>query len=168
MKVAEEVSGLSLEAYFEQAFYKAGHPDFEVSYSWDEATRTAEMDVKQMQHRDELTPVFALPCELVFYVKGVGGVSRLAKRIQLRSQEERYHFELPGKPTVVEFDPEEWLLKKVRFEKPLSMLLTQPSESRDASSRMRAAEGLSFHKNDPIVVEAPREGGPTTTGNITR
>jgi aminopeptidase N len=154
MMVMEEVSGLSLEGYFEQAFYKAGHPEFEVSYSWDEGTRTAEMAVKQTQHRDELTPVFALPCELVFYVEGVGGVSRLAKRIQLHSQEERYHFELPGKPTVVEFDPEEWLLKKMKFEKPLSMLLTQLSESRDASSRMRAAEGLSFHKNDPVVVEA--------------
>ena len=154
MKVVEEVSGLSLEGYFEQAFYKAGHPDFEVSYSWDEATRTAEVAVKQAQHTDELTPVFSVPCELAFYVGGAGGMTRLARRIQLRSQEERFHFELPGKPSVVEFDPEEWLLKKVKFEKPVSMLLLQLGQSRDASSRRRAAEGLSAFKNDPTVVEA--------------
>jgi len=154
MKVVEEASGLSLEGYFEQAFYKAGHPDFEVSYSWDEASRTAEVAVKQAQHTDELTPVFSLPCELAFYVAGSGGMGRVAKRIQLRLQEEKFHFELPGKPSVVEFDPEEWLLKKVKFDKPVSMLLLQMSESRDSSSRKRAAEGLSSFKNDATVVEA--------------
>ncbi len=154
MRVMEEVSGLSLEGYFEQAFYKAGHPDFEVSYSWDEAAHTAEVAVKQTQQADELTPIFSLPCELVFYVTGPAGTRRLAKRISLRSQEERYHFELPEKPSVVEFDPEEWLLKKVKFEKPLSMLMIQLRESRDASSRTRAAEGLSSFKNDSTVIEA--------------
>ena len=79
---------------------------------------------------------------------------RLVKRIHLQSQEERYHFELPAKPDVVEFDPEEWLLKTLKFEKPLSMLLVQLKESIDASSRKRAAEGLSSFKNDAAVVEA--------------
>jgi len=157
MKVVEEVSGLSVEGYFEQAFYKAGHPDFEVSFMWDEATRTAEVAVKQTQQLDELTPVFSLPCELVFYVAGSGGMRRLARRIHLSSKEERYHFELPGKPSVVEFDPEEWLLKKVKFDKPLSMLLLQLRESRDASSRRRAAEGLSSFKGDAKVVGALEE-----------
>ena len=71
MRVVEEVSGLSLEGYFEQAFYKAGHPDFVVSSSWDEVNRTAEVVVKQTQHTDELTPVFSLPCQVVFYVGGL-------------------------------------------------------------------------------------------------
>ena len=162
MKVAEEVSGLSLEGYFDQAFYKAGHPDFEVSYSWDEATRTAEVAVKQAQHLDELTPLFSLPCELVFYVTGAEGMGRLARRIQIRSQEERFHFELPGKPTVVEFDPEEWLLKKVKFDKPLSMLLLQLSESRDASSRRRAAEGSRLSRTTRRL-SRPSTGRPATT-----
>ncbi len=154
MKVFEETSGLSLEGYFQQAFYKAGHPEFEVSFSWDEGTRSAEVTVRQAQQLDELTPVFSMPCELVFYVRGPGRATRLAKRIQLSAQVERYHFELPEKPTIVEFDPEEWLLKKVKFDKPHSMLVSQLRGSRDASSRRRAAEGLSLFKNDPGVVEA--------------
>lgn len=112
------------------------------------------MAVKQAQQLDDLTPVFALPCEVAFYVPGPGGMSRLPRRIQIRSREERYHFELPAKPLIVEFDPEEWLLKKVKFDKPLSMLLSQLRGSRDASSRRRGAEGLAQFKNDPGVVEA--------------
>ena len=154
MKVLEEMSGLSLEGYFDQAFYKAGHPEFEVSYSWDDATRTAEVVVRQTQQVDELTPVFSLPCELAFYVGGPGATSRLSRRVQLHTQEERFNFELPSKPRIVEFDPEEWLLKKVKFDKPLSMFLVQLKESHDASSRRRAAEGLSVFKSDPGVVEA--------------
>jgi aminopeptidase N len=154
MEVLEEMSGLSLEGYFEQAFYKAGHPEFEVSYSWDEATRTAEVAVKQAQQLDQLTPIFSLPCELTFYVRGPGGTSRVSKRVNLHAPEERYHFELPAKPSIVEFDPEEWLLKKVKFEKPLSMLLLQLVEGREASSRRRAAEGLAIFKNDLVVVGA--------------
>ncbi len=154
MKVLEEVSGLSLEEYFDQAFHKGGHPEFEVSYSWDEGRRTAEVVVKQSQQLDELTPIFSLPCELVFYLPAPGGAKRQAKRVNLRAEEERFHFELPVKPSIVEFDPEEWLLKKVKFEKPLSLLLAQLRESQDASSRRRAAEGLSSFKNDGSVVDA--------------
>ncbi len=43
MRVVEEKSGLSLELYFEQAFYRGGHPEFEVSYSWDESSHSAEV-----------------------------------------------------------------------------------------------------------------------------
>jgi aminopeptidase N len=154
MKVFEETSGLSLEAYFEQAFYKAGHPELEVTFSWDEEASSAEVMVRQAQPLDDLTPVFRLPCQVVFYVRGPGKATRLAKRIQIRNQVETFHFELPEKPSIVELDPEEWLLKKVKFEKPLSMQLSQLRESQDASSRRRAAEGLASFKNDPGVVEA--------------
>ena len=158
MKVMEEKSGLSLEGYFDQAFFKAGHPEFEVGYSWDEATHTAEVSVKQTQQTDEMTPVFSLPCEIAFYVPGAAGAAknggRQVKRVRLGSKEERFHFELPWKPSIVEFDPEERLLKKVKFEKPVSMLISQLEVSIDASSRRRAAEGLSAFTGAPEVVQA--------------
>ena len=158
MKVMEEKSGLSLEGYFDQAFFKAGHPEFEVGYSWDEATSTAEVAVKQAQATDEMTPVFSLPCDIAFYAPGAAGSAknggRLVKQVRLGSREERFHFELPWKPTIVEFDPEERLLKKVKFEKPVSMLFAQLEASVDASSRRRAAEGLASFSGSPEVVQA--------------
>jgi len=158
MKVMEEKSGFSLQGYFEQAFFKAGHPEFEVNYLWDEGTHTAEVAVKQNQQVDELTPVFSLPCDIAFYITGaVGGAKnggRHVRRVRLGSKEEKFHFELPWKPTIVEFDPEERLLKKVKFEKPVSMLLSQLEASVDASSRRRAAEALGSLSGAPEVVEA--------------
>lgn len=158
MKVMEEKSGLSLQGYFEQAFFKGGHPEFEVNYAWDEGTHTAEVGIKQNQQVDEMTPIFSLPCDIAFYVPGaVGGVKnggRHVKRVYLRSKEEKFHFELPWKPTIVEFDPEERLLKKLKFEKPVSMLLSQLEASVDASSRRRAAEALAGFSSAPDVVEA--------------
>jgi aminopeptidase N len=145
--VVEDVSGLSLQGYFEQAFYRAGHPELEVASSWEEATKTARMVIRQTQTPDEMTPIFSLPCELVFYVDG----RRIAKKVWLGAQEERYYFELPGKPDIVEVDPEEWLLKKVKFDKSLPMLLLQLRDSQDASSRRRAAEALSSFKSDDVV-----------------
>lgn len=158
MKVLEEKSGYSLEGYFDQAFFKAGHPEFEVGYSWDEATRTAEVSVKQTQQTDELTPLFSLPCDIAFYIPGAPGAAKTGgrhlKRVALSSKEEKFHFELPWKPSVVEFDPEERLLKKVKFEKPVAMLLTQLEASTDGSSRRRAAEALSAFPANLDVVQA--------------
>lgn len=158
MRVLEEKSGVSLERYFEQAFFRAGHPEFEVSYSWDDVTRTAEVTVKQVQKTDETTPVFSLPCDIAFYIPGAPGAARTGgrqvKRVSLGSKEEKFHFELPWKPSIVEFDPEERLLKRLRFEKPVSMLLSQLEASADASSRRRAAEGLSAFRGTPEVIEA--------------
>jgi aminopeptidase N len=151
--VLEDVSGLSLQGYFEQAFHRAGHPELEVTFSWEEATKTSGMVIRQTQTPDEMTPIFSLPCELVFYVDG----RRIAKRVRLGAREERYHFELPGRPEIVELDPEEWLLKKVKFDKSLPMLLLQLRDSQDASSRRRAAEALSSFKSDDDVVRALEE-----------
>ncbi|MDA4118783.1 MAG: M1 family metallopeptidase, partial [Thaumarchaeota archaeon] len=49
MKVLEEKSGLSLEGHFEQSFFKSGHPEFDVSYSWDDSTSLAKVNIKQTQ-----------------------------------------------------------------------------------------------------------------------
>ncbi len=151
-KVMEEVSGLSLEQFFEQSFFMAGYPEFEVSYLWEKEARTATVSVKQVQKLEQKTPVFSLPCEIVFYtVKG-----RQKKRVWLRAADQTFSFELDSEPTIVEFDPEEWLLKKVSFKKSVALLLNQLEGSQDASSRAAAARELGNLK-DAGAVEALRK-----------
>jgi aminopeptidase N len=142
-----KVSGLPLEEFFEQAFYKAGHPEFEVNYSWDGQAGTATLRVRQVQKVDELTPVFKLPCEIVFYVNG----ERRSFRVQLDSADQTLTFALASKPSIVEFDPRRWLLKTVRFEKGIDLLLNQLRDSRDAWSRAEAASALGKLKADRAV-----------------
>ncbi len=146
-KAMEKSSGLQLEEFFEQAFYRKGHPEFEVAYSWDDAAISATLKVKQTQATDDGTPVFKLPCEVVFYVAG----ERRAFRVVLDGAEQTLTFVLPSKPAIVEFDPRAWLLKKVKFEKTLDLLLSQLAKSEDASSRAEAAAALGRMRSEKAV-----------------
>ncbi len=134
----EKATGFSLEEFFEQAFFRSGYPEFQVAYSWDEDGKMATLIVKQTQKLEQSTPVFRLPCDLVFYVGG----RRLRKRVMLDSAQQSFSFELGAKPTIVEFDPRHWLLKKIRFEKGAKLLIDQLEGSEDASSRADAARSL--------------------------
>ena len=147
-KVMERASGLELEEFFEQAFYKPGHPEFEVAYEWDDSGSWATLKVKQVQKTDDGTPVFKLPCEVVFYVRG----ERVVHRVTLDSAQQALTFHLAEKPTIVEFDPRRWLLKKVKFDKSLALLLNQLAGSEDAFSRAEAAKELGRLK-DPAAIE---------------
>jgi aminopeptidase N len=146
-KAMEDVSGLSLERYFEQSFYRGGYPEFEVEYAWEEASKTASMLVKQAQETDEVTPVFDLPIDLVFYTAR----GRLVKRVKLSEQSERFQFELDSEPTIVELDPEGWLLKKLKFKKSYALLGNQLSHSVDLLSRESAAADLASFKSPETV-----------------
>ena len=137
-KAMEAVSGLQLEEFFEQCFLKPGYPEFAVDYAWDENAKTATLHVKQVQDTSDGTPVFRLPCDIVFYVHG----ERKKFRTDLDAADQTLVFSLDSKPLVVEFDPERWLLKKVRFDKTIEMLVNQLDSSQDAWSRAEAATAL--------------------------
>jgi aminopeptidase N len=147
LRSMEESSGLSLGEFFEQSFHKAGYPEFEVGYSWDEESKLATIRVKQVQRLEGGTPVFHLPCDVVMYVGG----KRLKSRVTLDAPDQAFTFALGAKPSIVEFDPEAWLLKKVKFERTLDLLLNQLSGSVDASSRAEAARALGKLRSNGAV-----------------
>jgi len=146
-KAMEEASGLQLEEFFEQSFLKPGFPEFQVEYAWDDAARTATVHVKQEQDTSDGTPIFKLPCDIVFYVGG----KRKKFRTFLDSADQTLVFALDAKPSVVEFDPERWLLKRVRFEKTLDLLENQLAQSQDAWSRAEAATALGKTRSDQVI-----------------
>ncbi|MDG7007922.1 MAG: M1 family metallopeptidase [Nitrososphaerota archaeon] len=146
-KALERSSGLQLAEFFEQAFYKPGHPEFEANYSWDEAGKLATVRVRQVQRTDDGTPVFKLPCEIVFYA---GGEKRTF-RVTLDSADQTLTFSLPSKPAIVEFDPRRWLLKKLKFDRGLDLVLNQLEGSLDAWSRAEAARELGKTKSGMAV-----------------
>ena len=146
-RAIEKASGLQLEEFFEQAFYKKGYPEFEVGYAWDDTARTGTLRVKQVQGTEDGTPLFKLPCEVVFYTSG----QRRVFNVVLEGAEQTLTFALPSKPNVVELDPRQWLLKKVKFEKTLDLLLSQLAGSEDASSRAEAATALGKTRSEMAI-----------------
>jgi aminopeptidase N len=146
-KSMEEASGRSLEEFFVQAFLKTGFPEFEIEYAWDEVSKMATLCIRQTQKLEMQTPIFKLPCDVVMYVDGV----RTKKTAMLDSGDQTFSFNLASKPTIVEFDPEHWLLKKVRFRKSVELLVNQLEGSTDASSRAEAAKNIGEAKASVAV-----------------
>ncbi len=146
-RAMEKESGLSLGEFFDQAFLKAGFPEFEVDYSWASESNQATVSVRQVQKLESGTPVFALPCDIVFYTRE----GRVKKKVKVEGAWQSFSFELGSKPDVVEFDPEERLLKKVKFQRSIDMLVSQLGKSVDASSRAEAARALGETKAESAV-----------------
>ena len=146
-KALERTSGLQLEEFFGQAFYKPGHPEFEAEYSWDEVGKLATVRVRQVQRTEDGTPIFKLPCEVVFYTGG----ERRSFRVMLDSADQTLTFAFPSRPTIVEFDPRRWLLKRLKFERGMDLVLNQLEGSLDAWSRAEAAKELGKTKSGMAV-----------------
>ncbi len=151
-KSMEKVSGLSLEEFFEQSFFRPGFPEFQVEYTWDEESSAATLHVKQTQKLELQTPIFKLPCDVVLYISG----TRVKKRVFIGSADQTFVFALGLKPSIVEFDPQRWLLKKVSFKKSIDLLINQLDGSEDASSRAEAAKDLGDLKSNLAVLALKR------------
>ena len=64
-RAIETATGRNLQAFFHQWVYKGGHPEYQVEFAWDDATRIATVTIRQQQqtgieHGVE-TPLFDMP-----------------------------------------------------------------------------------------------------------
>jgi aminopeptidase N len=147
----EEVTGRSLARFFEQWLYKAGHPEFNVRYSWDDEHKLARVSMRQTQEETDLTPIFATPVDIAFMVPEKDGASAddpKAKatlttfRVQIDTAEQTFYFPLARRPFSVRFDQGGWLIKTLDFERPGDLLRYQLAHDPDVLGRIEAAEAL--------------------------
>ncbi len=158
----EEATGRSLARFFEQWLYKAGHPEFNVRYSWDDEHKLARLTVRQTQEATALTPIFVTPVDIAFMVPekdGTHGDDPKAKaslttfRVQVDAAEQTFYFPLPRRPFMVRFDEGGWLIKTLDFERPADMLRYQLAHDPDVLGRIEAAEALG-RLGDPQSIAA--------------
>ena len=104
----EEVSGEDLNWFWNQWYFKAGHPVLDIKYDYDEAKKQVNVTVEQKQEAKDNTPyVFDLPLAIDIY-QAAGQVKREKVRIVKRSQ--TFTFDAPSKPALVDFDGDRMLL----------------------------------------------------------
>lgn len=146
----EESTGQGMNWFFDQWLYRGGHPDFVVDWNWDEANKTARVTIKQTQKVDDVTPLFRTAVELEF----ASPQATLIRRVNVSKAEETFHFQLEHRPTRVCFDPRDWILKTLKFEKSKEELLDQLARDQHVLPRVEAAQDLAKLVQDGDVVEA--------------
>jgi aminopeptidase N len=100
----EEVTGQDLNWFFEQWFLGKGHPVLNITYDWNEASRTASMTVKQEQDLSE-EPLFRIPVAVDIYENG----KARREEITVSKKSETFTFTCASKPDVINFDAEKML-----------------------------------------------------------
>ncbi|MCZ2111774.1 MAG: HEAT repeat domain-containing protein [Dehalococcoidia bacterium] len=143
-------TGRNLEWFFDQWVFRPGHPELKVSWSWDEATRLATVSVRQTQKTDDGTPVYRLPVAIDFRK---GRAKPTVFRVEIAEAEQTFVFPLREKPDLCRFDPYNWVLKDLDFEKSIAELRYQLATDDDVYGRQLAAASLG-KKGGPEAVAA--------------
>jgi aminopeptidase N len=145
MRALEEVSGRSLERFFDQWVYRQGHPQLKVKIAWDDGL--LNVSVKQTQ-RAGATAVFAFELEIEVAAKD-GRLERHRKSVTEAS--DTLVVALPERPKWVAFDPDLRVIGDIGVEAPTDMLRQQLEHGTSARSRSAAAQALAKRDDPPTI-----------------
>ena len=147
-KVLEELSGRSLDQFFDQWVHHIGQPTLDASYSYDPKTRLAKLNLRQTQKVSDDALLFRFPLTIRFKSKA-GTVDRT---ITVKDAEEDFYFPLTDTPEIVRLDPDLTLLAKINFTPSTPMLYAQLADSTDTVGRVIAAEVLGKNNKDQDTI----------------
>lgn len=145
----EESSGQNLDWFFDQWLYKAGYPEFDVHYHFDETTKELRVVVKQIQELNAVTPLFKTPVDIEI----TDSKGKRIHRVWLSQQEDVFQLPCESKPLMVCFDKGNWIIKTVHFSKSAQEWTYQLKNDEDLTERILAAKNLRSLqiKNDAYV-----------------
>ena len=150
MRALEEVSGRSLGRRFEELVHRPGHPDVEISLSWEDGVLRCA--AKQTQSTNDGVPsAFEVPIVLAI----VDPETRQERRekLKLTSRVDTFAIPCAARPRFVVVDPEMRILGDVTVKAPADMLRAQLADARTARGRWLAAQALA-KTDDPPTIEA--------------
>lgn len=155
LRAIEKATGYNLGALFDQYVFRGGHPDFKVSYSWNNESSLASVTVKQTQAKEEngkYIDLFELkiPCGFGYFNQETG-VNLKEFSLKLNKLEQTFYFPLAEKPDFVSFDVNNYHLKTVKLEYSFSELKAQLKFDPDPISRIYSALHLGKKGNIEAV-----------------
>ena len=103
----EEVSGRSLDWFFQQWVHQPGHPVLEPRWEMSEDGRELILTIAQTQSPN--WPTFRLPLEVE--IAGATTDRPRRERVELRQRTQSFRFPVDAPPEAVVLDPDGWVLK---------------------------------------------------------
>ncbi len=105
--LCEQVSGADLDWFFDQWIYQAGYPVYEFGWGYSDRQQKAKVVINQTQEGFSL---FEMPIPLRIDLPS-GPVTKI---VWVKEKYNSLEFAFPEKPSQVLFDPDGWILCKVR------------------------------------------------------
>lgn len=149
-RVLEEVSGESLERFFDQWVRRPGLPRLKVKVGWDDAAGELRVSAEQTQRIDADNPAFAF--SLPIYVTFDEGPGRYVY-LHMDAREAEATFKLPSPPADAVVDPNMTVAAPSRIEKSLAMWLRQLDHAPSYFAHAQAINHLAA-SGDPRALAA--------------
>jgi aminopeptidase N len=149
-KAIEQSTSTDVDKFFHQWIYRAGAPEFEVSYSYHDASHQVKLSVKQTQKVEGFVGLFDVPIEIEIATAH----GRKTYPIEVREASGSFTFTTDGEPLMVIFDKGDNVLKTVEFKRSAAALMYQLKNAETVPDRADAAEALGEFKGNGDVAAA--------------
>jgi aminopeptidase N len=146
----EQATAINTDQFFHQWIYRAGAPQFQVSYSYDELAHRVRVDVSQTQKVEGLVGLFDVPIDLEI-TTARGPQTYL---VEANQASQSFTFPADAAPQMVLFDKGDKILKTVDFKKSPSELIYQLKNAEAVTDRADAAVALGNVKDNSEAVAA--------------
>ena len=141
----EEVTGKDLNWFFNQWYFGSGHPKLDITYSYDDAAKKANVKVRQTQTTGK---VFTLPVAIDVYVNG----KKQRHNVWLKNVTDSFSFDAPSKPALVNFDGQKYLLAEKKENKTLDEYIYQYTNAGTYLDRREAVDFAARNQTDPKAI----------------
>ncbi|MGZ3930867.1 MAG: M1 family metallopeptidase [Bacteroidia bacterium] len=142
----EATTGEDLNWFFNEWFLNKGHPELDITKTYDEASKVLSLTVKQTQDFSE-APLYKLPVYIDIYAGG----KKDRQQIWIDDVTQTYTFTVAAKPDLVNFDGERQLLAMLRYKKTKEEFLFQYKNAGLWKDRDEAMEYFTKHLDDKDV-----------------
>jgi aminopeptidase N len=152
-KSIEQATSINTDKFFHQWIYRAGAPQFQVSYTYDDAAHQVKLDVSQTQKVEGLVGLFDVPID-VEITTAAGGKTF---PIEVSQATQSFTFPADSAPLMVLFDKGDKILKTLEFKKTPAELVYQLEKAESVTDRADAAVALGSIKENSEVVAGLRQ-----------
>ena len=150
----ERTSGRDLEHFFTQWFRSPGHPEFALSWRWDEERKQLVVALDQRQRIEDGTPAaFELPAELEIKL---GSQTRI-EHLELNARKQIFQFACEENPRWVRFDPRGCIPKSLEESHSDAEWLELAVQAPEAAARRAALRVLAKLQQDGSATLAREE-----------